>query len=451
MKTIRGIFIVVLLTIAISPAKAQLSDQDKEDLVSHIEVTPNGQRDFLVNLKLFDFDSSMLIPWIDEITHIRIFGVDFKKGKDSDGLYQYVDDSKMNEFIAFSKDKNLKIVWTLNLTSFTLEREMNYLRDVIDKGLNIVAFQYGGEFWQRKYVFADKNAKGVVERIRMDGQYRDYLDLLDMWLPPMLKEFPFKDYEHILVTAYVGNGQDKTSKYRREFNKKIFDYVENHPDLKGNINFSYHLYAGRKPDTYSKDEEAILTPDKIDWSYLNSLPKGSRWVVTESGYYISEYSPEQLKRAKKFYIEQSKRLGNKSLMGIHELLEPTQRKNPLALYNPSGLTPMGEMVEDWLSKRQEYETGALNVDDENLDSEDSQSEDSTSETEQVSDEGSDEPVLTSISPQYTGWFQWIHFSHTLTFSNGKSYKRSYWFSSPDFSKDDLGKPLSYFKRVVKSK
>jgi hypothetical protein len=408
------------------------------------ERTEFRRDEFLVNVRVFEFDSRKLEPWIEGITHLRAFGVDFRKGKGSDGLYQYVDEAKMNEFISFAKSKNLKVIWTLNLTSFTLEKELAYVDNLISKGLNIVGFQYGGEFWLKKYAYGEMNAKGVVERVRMDGQNRDYLNLLDMWVPEVTAKYPLGKYLHIFVTASTTSEKNLTQNYRREFNQKVFDYVTGNSELKGKVDFSYHLYAGAKPTGYSKDEESVTKPNQVDWSFISKIPSGSRWVVTESGYYTQSWSDEQLKEARDFYTMQSQKLGEDALMGIHVLYIADKGQNPLALYNLNGRTKVGENIDYWLRNESDADINES-------DSSDGETSEDQNNSTNNNSQNTGEPTLVSISPKYTGWFQWIHFSHTLTFSNGKSYKRSYWFSSPDFSKDDLGKPLSYFKRVVKSK
>lgn len=308
---------------------------------------PRGE--LLVNTRLFEFDSELLNPWIKDITHLRAFGVDFSKPKNVEGLYQYVDDSKMDDFIAFSNSENLKIVWTLNVSSFTLEQEINYVKDIISRGLNIVAFEYGGEFYLKKYFFGDLDAKGVVETIRMDGENRDYLDLLDVWLPAVTEKFPINEYEHILVTASVSGEQDVTTDYRKEFNRKVFDYEKNEPSINGKVSFSYHLYAGAKPSSYNADEEIVNT-DNVDWSFLKEKPQNSRWVVTESGYYVTDFSQSQLNKARNFYGKQSEQLGNNDLLGIHTLLMQTTNENPLALYDLNEITPVGLMVQSWLEE-----------------------------------------------------------------------------------------------------
>jgi hypothetical protein len=322
----------------------------KTEQLEIITNEPSTRGELLVNTRLFEFDSSLLNPWIKNITHLRTFGVDFKKPKNAEGLYQYVDDSKMDDFISFSNNKNLKIVWTLNLSSFTLDQEIAYVKDIISRGLNIVAFEYGGEFYLKKYFMGDLDAKGVVEKIRMDGENKDYLNLLDIWLPAMTEEFSLGEYEHILVTASVTGEQNITTEYRKEFNKKVFNYVENNQNLKGKMSFSYHLYAGAKPATYNEDEE-IIYPADVDWSFLGEKPEDSRWVVTESGYYVSDFSQTQLNQARNFYEKQYEKLGDNDLMGIHTLLMQITNENPLVFYNLNSITPVGLMIQAWLESK----------------------------------------------------------------------------------------------------
>ena len=129
-------------------------------------------------------------------------------------------------------------------------------------------------------------------------------------------------------------------------------------------------------------------------------------------------------------------------MGIHVLYIADRGQNNLALYNLNGRTKVGDNIAKWLSG----ESGQTSHGSAENEPEDAEDKDEVN----IGENPSKETVLERISPKYKGGFQWIHFSHTLTFSNGKSYKRSYWFSSPDFTEADLGKPISYFKRVVKN-
>jgi len=449
---LRILFLILcLVNMAFLPSFGQEAELSLLETSTHYistndEMIPSEKEDFLVNTRLYDFDSSKLEPWIEGITHLRIFGVDFRKEKDSNGLFQYADASRVDDLLSFSKAKKLKIVWTLNVTSFTLEQEMAFVGNLIERGLNIVAFEFGGEFYLKKYALGQLSSKGVVERIRMDGENRDYLDLLDLWLPPMIAKYPFDQYEHILITASATREQTKMMKYRREFNRKVFQYVKDNPQYQG-VSFSYHLYAGAKPDTYNNDEESVLTPEKVDWNFLNEKPQSGRWVVTESGYYITDFSQSQLNQAKRFYSKQREMLGSEGLIGVHTLYIPANGTNPLAMYDKGGITPVGNMVNNWLSGRDEIDQGTDSVNGGGLD-------DQPEETEGVNSGNptSDEtPVLVKIYPEFGGLLDWIHFSHTLEFSNGKSYRRSYWFSAPDFSVSDIGKPINYFKKFVKSK
>ena len=394
--------------------------------------------EFLVNTRLFQFDSDYLEPWIEGITHLRAYGVDFKKPKDSDGLYQYTDPKKVEDFIAFCKEKNLKVIWTLNVSSYTLAQEMEFVESLIDRGLNITGFEYGGEFYLKKYYFGNKSAKGVVEKIRMDGENRDYLDLLELWLPAISARYPFDEYKHILITASHGKTQSRQDRYRREFNQKIYDWVKDHPEYSGKVDFSYHIYAGAKPDRYSADEANVLRA--VNWDFLDLIPKGSQWICTESGYYIKNYSEEELEKARHFLTEQSQELGKDGLMGIHTLFIPVNRRDPLALYTLSGLTPVGENLRNWLQNTPPP--------DQPDNHEDSPTQGSPSGNN--SSNIAEEPTLVKIFPEYGGFWDFIHFNQTLKFSNGKSYKRSYWFSKPTFTQDDIGKPIGYFKKKIKN-
>jgi hypothetical protein len=73
-------------------------------------------------------------------------------------------------------------------------------------------------------------------------------------------------------------------------------------------------------------------------------------VVTESGYYVSDFSQSQLNQARKFYEQESEELENKDLMGIHTLLIPTTNRHPLAFYDLNGITPVGLMIQSWLEE-----------------------------------------------------------------------------------------------------
>ncbi|MEM9052942.1 MAG: hypothetical protein AAGC47_12890 [Bacteroidota bacterium] len=433
-----------------APLSAQYRLDEILDFNESSEEQEYARTEFLISVRLFEFNSEYIDPWIDGITHLRTFGVDFTKPKGSDGLYKYVDEKRLNDFIDFSKSKNLKIIWTLNVSSFTLEQEMTYIASAIEKGLNITGFQYGGEFFLPKYARGDKKSKGVVERIRMDEGYDDYNKLLDMWIPAMTEAYPLDDYEHIIVAASVSNESGKAEEYRSKFNQKVFQYVLDRPDLRGKVSFSYHLYAGKMKFT-NAGEEVIRLPQNIDWDFIADIPAGSRWVVTESGYYMDEPSKPRLDQARAFYQSQSEWLGPNALMGIHTLVKERSKFHPMPLYNQNGMTEIGENFLKW------WQNGALVQETELPEDKPAEQETHPEENESTNVSSTNNtnqnstPVLVDITPSYTGGLQWVHFSHTLKFSNGKNYKRNYWFSSPDFSKADVGKPISYFKNVLKSK
>jgi hypothetical protein len=184
----------------------------------------------------------------------------------------------------------------------------------------------------------------------------------------------------------------------------------------------------------------------VDWTFLKELPDNSRWVVTESGYYVKDFSESELSLARKFLEDQSKHLSDESLFGIHTLLNPDRKPNATAMYDVNGLTPVGHMIKDWLEGKptaEETESPSDEPITNKPDPKDPKDEKPSSSAGEV--------TLVNIYPEYGGFFDWIHFNQTLVFSNGKTYKRSYWFGEPDFSKADVGKPITYFKRVLKNK
>lgn len=310
----------------------------------------SSRREAVASVKLFEFTKDNLEPWIEGITHLRAYGVDFSKPKDADGLLQYVDEQRVDDFIAFSNAKELKIIWTLNVSSRTLQTELDYVDRLINKGMNIVAFEYGGEFYLPKYFRGDLSNPKVVERIRMDADHNDYLDLLDQWVPAFMAKYPSSQYEHILICASHAETSSKRDQYRRLWNKKVFNWAEQHSTEKRKFSFSYHLYAGSDRSQGRPDEENVLLPEEVNWNFLNDKPEGGRWVCTESGYYVTDFSKEQLALTQQFYQAESDALGPDNLFGIHTLTKETRRKSPLTLYNLNGITPVGKNFRNWLLK-----------------------------------------------------------------------------------------------------
>ncbi len=74
-------------------------------------------------------------------------------------------------------------------------------------------------------------------------------------------------------------------------------------------------------------------------------------MVTESGYYVSDFSQTQLNLARNFYEKQYEQLGDNDLMGIHTLLVQTTNENALAFYNLNSITPVGLMIQAWLESK----------------------------------------------------------------------------------------------------
>ncbi|MGK0366999.1 MAG: hypothetical protein ACI9QD_000132 [Thermoproteota archaeon] len=234
-------------------------------------------RPIVVNAPIMRFNEKHLIPWIKGITHLSTFGIDFKKEKIK-GIYQRVDEEKVDRFIEFTKKHNLKVIWTLAVGDKRLkgskeyESELNYVKRLIKKGMNIVAFKYGGEFYLPKYYRGILSKKGVEQKI----DDKIYISLLKRWLPPFLKEFPFGHYEHLLVGASHASSSSKRDEYRKRWNKTVLTFMkETYPKSLKNFGVDYHLYSGYKTvngEFIGGGEENIIYLEHLDLKFLKDFP-----------------------------------------------------------------------------------------------------------------------------------------------------------------------------------
>lgn len=305
--------------------------------------TQNGPKAFIVNTRVFTFDSSKLEPWLDEITHLSAFGVDFKKGKIA-GEYQRPFKARMDDFISFCQKKNIKVVWTLNMQSDTLQDELQYVTSLIQKGLPISAFKYGGEFYLGKYYYGDLSKKGVVEKVNIDI----YLKWLKEWIPAFTKKFPFDQYDHILVGASYGVENNKSNRYRRQWNQKLIKMLDNNPKYAQKLAVDFHHYAGENDIIEPQGEETVRRV--VDFTFLRDFPDEMPIYITESGFRITDYSKDSLDKTEKYWSTFYEQLGPDDLYGVH-LLYHEGMKNPHAIYLEDGsISPVGKRLQTWLKR-----------------------------------------------------------------------------------------------------
>lgn len=311
-------------------------------------------RDVVVNIPLEVFDAKAAGGHLAGIRYYRTFGVAFHKPK-KDGLYQYVDDHLVDEFIEYTNKHKIEVIWTLYVTSRTFKQELEYVQSLIKKKMNIVAFEYGGEFYLPKYARVDMDKKGVVEKVTP----AIYIDMLKEWLPAFLNILPFSKGEHIIIGASHGSSKSKSDQHRKQWNVDVVKLLKKEfPEHMDELSWSFHLYKGSKPDggesTKPKngEEEIVIS---VDFSFIKDFPEEMKIFVTESGYYIEDFSEAQLELAQEFWTELYQALRPTDVYGIHVLINKNNRPNALALIGRDGeLTPVGKKFESWLSSRDEF-------------------------------------------------------------------------------------------------
>lgn len=349
---LRFAFIVTIYLIgcALSATAAQPNTNEATDSLRPLNAAPE-KKAVLVNIPLAYFNAKAAGDNFTRFKYFRTFGVDFHKPK-QDGLYQYVDDKLVAEFIKYTNEHDIEVIWTLYVTSRTLERELEYVNHLINKGMNITAFEYGGEFYLPKYARADNSKKGVVEKVTADI----YVQMLKNWLPAFLKILPFSQGDHIIIGASHGSTNSRSDQHRQDWNHSVVcGLKKNFPEYLNELAWSFHLYMGRTAKKSPKGEENIY--DVVDFSFMNDFPSGMKIFVTESGYYIDAFSKQQLGLARQFWTALYEALRPGDVFGIHTLINKGNKPNPLALIARSGqMTAVGMAFKEWLTQTMDQTT-----------------------------------------------------------------------------------------------
>ena len=360
----------------------------------------------ILNTRIFEFDSRVLVNLPEQVTHFRGFSVDFSAPK-VDGLYQYTADTKpevFNDWITYCITNDLSVVWTLNMSSFTIEKEIDFVTQLISQGLKITHFQMGGEFWLPKYYYGKTDEKGVVEQVRI----ADYLLMLDDWIPSLRLHFP--DVQLMILGCSHQNGDNQTEKYRKQWNDAVIEYKEAN-DANDTMGFTVHYYAGAKPDLQpSNGEEAIF--QNIDWSpFISQLREpfpDVDIIITESGWYASDKSQEQLDKMVEFYESGVEAIGENGIMGLHVLNQ--QKESYHNWFDRDGITDVGDNFLDYFDLQIEEEE----------------------EIEMP------KPVLVAVYPDRKN--EWVFYGWTyLIFSDGEKIRLTTRWGRIPVGSEDIGK------------
>ena len=394
----------------------------------------------ILNSRIFQFNASVITELPAIFTHIRGYAADFNSEL-PDGMYNRVSETVWKEWADFVIANDLKVVWTLYMTiDRTLDDEIAFVQDLVDYGVEISHFQYGGEFWLAKYALGDLSKKGVVEQVTI----QTYLDMLDEWIPAVEAAFPdvktmllgcSHEYTESEVTQITNKWESdnrelssikKAAFYRPIFNYEVLKYIN---DNTLDAGITVHYYAGAKPDEQpANGEDAIF--EGINWNpFIDQFRKAVPnidVIVPESGWYRSDNSTLQFDKMGEFYEAGAEAIGDNGIMGLHIL---QANGGILGWYTLNGITNVGEYFLDYFIE---------NV---------------------APPELGEEAVLVSFWENvYPG------FLANLNFSYGTTYSQGLWFSDGSFHfntarqlrklqgyrvvNEDLGKPKSYFLNKI---
>lgn len=281
--------------------------------------------------------------WFPGVKQVRFFRSDFSKPKDANNVPGDVDVSIIQNFAQMCEDFDLEVIYTLRVSSVTLQDELDYVDDLINVyGMNVTALEYGGEFYLNKYRLGQLDNPKVIEQVSMQGSNTDYLDYLDVWVPAFYTLYP--EMEHILIGASHQNTSKLTDQYRRDhWNAKVFNWAVTNASTYGKLPFSFHMYAGNMPGL--PDEEDVIKPSDLNFDFLSQIPEGHAWVFTEGNYYIPDDSPFELQGARNFWQTVWDELRVRDRFNIFSLYSDY---GVLGLFNSEGIKPLGVEFRNWL-------------------------------------------------------------------------------------------------------
>lgn len=318
----------------------------------------------LINHRIYSHkDAEGMDDLPQQVKYTRAYSADFKAPKTDEGLYPVVDDTKLKEWANWCKRNNLKVLWTLYMTKDkTIDSEFELLKRIVAYGVDIMGFQYGGEFWLPKYINYDESKKGVIERVTIS----DYLNMLDEWMPKFSAEFP-NAKPYLLNCSHQVSGEDvamivakyshdadavieskNATRYRVMFNYFVLEYIKTSHNF-NDVGVTVHYYAKEGKEVLdNKGEDAIFAG--INWEpfigQIRSMSEEVQIVVAESAYYPTDTSPEQMQKAIEFMNAGIDAIGSNGIMGI-QLLQSDN--GVLRWIGKNGLTEIGMAFTQYLA------------------------------------------------------------------------------------------------------
>lgn len=307
---------------------------------------------FIVNARLRNTDWSKIAPWIPSITALRIPGGSVSQYTWSQTahvpkwLLENPKKQKQQTIItagdieavkAIQEAHGISLYWCLNIND-EIVHQLELIGRFEAAGVTFSHLEIGNETYLPKFRNGKKAGLGFVKTIDAD----DYSKIAVEW-GEALADHPA---QKLLVGAsrtMDGSGGDN---YRAAWNESIVKLINDHPTLFDGV--AVHVYGGKHGGSSSnEDEEEAM--ENMDLSFLDvfALPIH----ITESGHKDVDWSQEGIELYKTFYRNLHDYLesrGDGSRCGAHVLYNPRNQPNhPYPLYDPNGITPLGEAAKDF--------------------------------------------------------------------------------------------------------
>jgi len=316
-------------------------------------VPPSTVHRAIVNLRPAFTDFSDLEPWIEGISHIRVWGGSRGMATypteeavplvllPTPNLYSVVQDSEIDAILALQRLRGVRVVYAVNIND-TLDNQRAFVVRLLTAGVDLAMLEMGNEIYLTKYRSGDTSALGVT-RVWTKEQYVD--EILDVWIP----SFADFDLPMYIVAASHGGGTTPGDAIRIAWNETLRTALVTRPDRVDGVTF--HRYAG--VGTANPFEEEISSADFAFLGTFGDLPI----AVTESGYYFATPSEEALDAAAAFWSAFRAALKPSDLFGVHLMyLRPgatggsdSGSDSALALYDEHGRTAVGDRFDRWLT------------------------------------------------------------------------------------------------------
>jgi len=301
----------------------------------------------IVNLRPAFTDFSNLTPWIKGISHIRVWGGSRGMATyptleavpdvllQNPNRFNLVQDEEIANLLALQTMHGVKTIYLININD-SLESQLAFVQRLMDEGLDLDFVELGNELYLRKFAEGDLTGLGVTRAWSVE-QYID--EIIDVWTLAF-KELGLPVY---IVGASHGTDDSNSTMYRQNWNSALVSALATRPGLVDGVTF--HRYGGE--ERTGETHEEIISNESFQFlQTFGALPI----AITESGYFFTEMTPENLELAAEFWTAFRAALKPNDHYGVHVMQRSGMATGDLSygLYDDNGLSPVGARFDAWL-------------------------------------------------------------------------------------------------------